>query len=258
MMIRNKRGISIMIGYVLLITVTMVISGIVYQWVKTYVPAEKADCPDGVSVFLKETVYDCTNKELTLTLKNNGRFNIAGYLIHGTINVSQELASEDLSEYTPLGEGKKAVLLPTLDNSMKPNDEINNVFNLNSTSFNQIYSIDIIPIRFQDKKRVNCAEGRVKETLTCYVAGSGSTCTPNTCLDLGYVCGSFSDGCGGTLDCGTCSSGFSCDASGQCISDSCTPAADPSLSGICGVENCGVATNTNGTCGTVDCGTCDS
>ena len=34
----------------------------------------------------------------------------------------------------------------------------------------------------------------------------------------------------------------------------CVPAIDPSLSGICGTQQCGPATN--GTCGTVSCGTC--
>lgn len=29
-------------------------------------------------------------------------------------------------------------------------------------------------------------------------------CTPQTCIDLGKDCGSWSDGCGGTIDCGIC------------------------------------------------------
>jgi hypothetical protein len=40
-------------------------------------------------------------------------------------------------------------------------------------------------------------------------------CTPKTCASLGDMCGSASDGCGGTLNCGTCSSGYSC-SSNQC------------------------------------------
>lgn len=40
-------------------------------------------------------------------------------------------------------------------------------------------------------------------------------CTPLTCNGYGYNCGSWSDGCGNTLDCGTCSSNYSC-ATGIC------------------------------------------
>ena len=35
-------------------------------------------------------------------------------------------------------------------------------------------------------------------------SGSGSGCTPTTCAAIGLSCGTASDGCGGTLACGTC------------------------------------------------------
>jgi len=41
-------------------------------------------------------------------------------------------------------------------------------------------------------------------------------CVPDTCAGLGYNCGSWSDGCGGTLSCGTCASGYTCTA-GTCV-----------------------------------------
>jgi len=41
-------------------------------------------------------------------------------------------------------------------------------------------------------------------------------CTPKTCSALNFGCGSQSDGCGGTLDCGTCASGKTCSA-GVCV-----------------------------------------
>ncbi len=43
-------------------------------------------------------------------------------------------------------------------------------------------------------------------------------CTPATCDALGYECGSWDDGCGGTLDCTTCGEGFAC-SSGTCIEE---------------------------------------
>ena len=42
-------------------------------------------------------------------------------------------------------------------------------------------------------------------------------CIPKTCQDLGKTCDSgWSDGCGGTLSCGSCNSGYTCNATGQC------------------------------------------
>jgi hypothetical protein len=53
-------------------------------------------------------------------------------------------------------------------------------------------------------------------------SGSGGTgveaCAPKTCGELGYHCGSASDGCGGTLDCGPCS------GDEACVSHSCEQA----------------------------------
>ncbi|MDD5012248.1 MAG: hypothetical protein PHQ66_01205 [Candidatus Nanoarchaeia archaeon] len=40
-------------------------------------------------------------------------------------------------------------------------------------------------------------------------------CTPKTCGSLGYNCEIWSDGCGGTVDCGTCADGAVC-SSGVC------------------------------------------
>ncbi|MDC0709548.1 hypothetical protein POL68_13845 [Stigmatella sp. ncwal1] len=40
------------------------------------------------------------------------------------------------------------------------------------------------------------------------------TCTPVSCEDRGAQCGSLSDGCGGTLQCGTCSGGTTCGGGG--------------------------------------------
>jgi len=37
-------------------------------------------------------------------------------------------------------------------------------------------------------------------------------CSPDTCAGLGYNCDSWSDNCGGTINCGTCASGYTCTA----------------------------------------------
>ena len=51
----------------------------------------------------------------------------------------------------------------------------------------------------------------------------GGTCTPVTCSSQGAQCGSIPDGCGGTLQCGTCGSGYTCNSSNTCVAS--TPPA---------------------------------
>lgn len=165
----DKKGVSIMIGYVLLVTSAIVMGSIVYQWMKTYVPTDSLECPEGVSIFI--TNINCAGDNLFVTLKNNGRFNIAGYFIHATNNSKQELATIDLSKYFASISGVKidnAILFgPSKDNSMKINEVIDERFNLT----NQVYSIEIIPIRYQEEKNkirlVSCGNAKVTELTNC-------------------------------------------------------------------------------------------
>jgi hypothetical protein len=48
----------------------------------------------------------------------------------------------------------------------------------------------------------------------CGYPDAGS-CTPRTCAQLGYDCGVNGDGCGGTIDCGTCTAPQICGGGGQ-------------------------------------------
>lgn len=73
---------------------------------------------------------------------------------------------------------------------------------------------------------------------------SGTCCGPTSCAAAGKVCGNYSDGCGTTLNCGTCPTGQTCTTAGQC----CTP--KECVAGI----SCGSQSNLCG--GTITCGTC--
>ena len=88
----------------------------------------------------------------------------------------------------------------------------------------------------------------------------GPICTPKTCASLGYTCGMAGDGCGHTLDCGTCTNpeycgggGFSkCGGNNGMTPDGgyiCTPKTCGQLGYDCGLagDQCG---------GIVNCGTC--
>jgi hypothetical protein len=56
-------------------------------------------------------------------------------------------------------------------------------------------------------------------------------CTPTTCAAAGATCGSISDGCEGTLDCGGCPGGMACGAAGVANQCGC-----PEVNEVCGEE----------------------
>ncbi|MFA5061457.1 MAG: hypothetical protein WC494_04045 [Candidatus Pacearchaeota archaeon] len=76
----SNRGISELIAYVLLITLTISISVLVYGWLKLYVaPGQESDCPEGVNLIISN--YRCSPGNLEVTIKNKGRFTIDGFYV---------------------------------------------------------------------------------------------------------------------------------------------------------------------------------
>ena len=75
-------------------------------------------------------------------------------------------------------------------------------------------------------------------------------CVPKTCATLGnYVCGSHSDGCGNTLNCGACGANQAC-AIGQCISTCTRHASKKCDSGkLCWYNSCDIKEDLAEDCG---------
>ena len=83
-----------------------------------------------------------------------------------------------------------------------------------------------------------------------------NTCSPTTCQLQNKNCGSISNGCGGSLNCGTCQSGYSCGTNNICVQNTNpNPVCTPTTCQIQG-KNCG--TISNGCGGSLNCGTCQS
>ncbi|GAG16259.1 unnamed protein product, partial [marine sediment metagenome] len=151
----------------------IVMGTIAYQWIRTYVPSEGLACPEDVSVFIKE--YACGGGEFNITLKNNGKFSIAGYFIHVTNESEQEIATTDISQNITLGgvsAGGAVIFVSASTNSMKPNEEKKSVFDLTGADItNKIELVQITPVRYHtvdNKLRfVSCGGAKIKEELTC-------------------------------------------------------------------------------------------
>ena len=178
--VKDKRGLSVIIGYVLLIVISIVMSVIVYQWLKTYVPKDIATCPDGTSMFIKVVNYNCTTGVLTVTVANTGRFGIDGYFIRASNKSDEELATIDISSNLITASPEERLVkisgseirFSNYENSLSPEDTGNinsNAFNV--LSYGRIYKIEVIPARIQEadnqKKLVMCGNVKAEEKLTC-------------------------------------------------------------------------------------------
>ena len=185
---KNKKGLSVIIGYVLLMAVSIFMSIMVYRWIKTYVPKDIESCPGGTSISIKEINYSCPdnpaeNQIINITLKNNGRFSLDGYFIRASNDTSSEsLANIDLVpkfiepndvERAKIVLGNQIKFHVSQDNSFSPGAITAQVysFDVNDYRENHIQSIEIIPIRrlvVDNKKRVAiCSDAKIKEQIIC-------------------------------------------------------------------------------------------
>ncbi len=108
--IKNKRAISEVVGYVLLISITIALSVLVFAWLKFYVNVEESEkCPEGVNLVIKS--YNCSTNlggRMEIVLQNKGLFSIAGFSLkvndapNATIGV-HELSSGETSMLLPPG-----------------------------------------------------------------------------------------------------------------------------------------------------------
>jgi len=166
---KNKRGVSEMIGYVLLIVGAIVMAGLVYGWMRSYVPRETVECPDGVSVFIKEASCTLENSKyiLNLSLENRGRFNVEGYFIKATDNVSQTIATVDISSNLSSGANANAGMVIFAATLEPGKDARTAIYDLTE----QIYSIEILPLMYEvidgKNKLVTCGNAKVKEKVSC-------------------------------------------------------------------------------------------
>jgi hypothetical protein len=170
----NKQGVSVMIEYVLLVTVAIIMGALVYAWIKSYVPTETLACPDGVSMAVSDFKYDCANS-LNITIKNTGRFSLAGYFIRAANSSGQDLAAIDLgsalnSNFGGYSVGSEILFHQEGGNSLLPDNSISQTFQIPAGT-GKIYFIELTAARYQtqdNKDRfVTCSDSTIKQEFIC-------------------------------------------------------------------------------------------
>ncbi len=170
----NKKGLSTMIGYVLLVGIVITMSAVVYVWLKSYVPSQQdLDCPDGVSMFATNVRCISSGEEyiVNLTIVNDGRFSLGGYLVSGVAE-GEEIATRDLVDEIPLINSENQIWLypgvvytPVKQNVLQPGDRKNSSLKITDK---EIAALVITPLRWSDKgSLITCAKNRFREELNC-------------------------------------------------------------------------------------------
>ncbi len=172
---KSKKAVSIIVGYVLLIVFAVVLGAIVYKWMKTYVPHEDFNCPEGTSLSIED--YNYSGGILSLSIKNNGNFNVGGYFIYASDSPNREFANLNISQMNmdsnAIIENGSIVIFGTIGeedkNSLAPKESEIDEYDLTTIS-GGIYSIEIIPIRWETRNRIinliSCKDAIISEKIS--------------------------------------------------------------------------------------------
>ena len=138
----NRKGVSEMISYVLLIVIAVAISILVYAFVSSYVLKVPESCPDDTSLAIQS--YNCYSsgsmKVMNVTIVNQGFHNVDGFMMYISNEVGKP-ADIALDEVGSSGEEGMIFFEPVLNASQTRN------FLFDYTSSNSVKKVEIKPFR---------------------------------------------------------------------------------------------------------------
>lgn len=155
----NKKAVSLMMSYVILISIGIALSLAVFIWLKAVSDVTPvADCEEGTSLILEDS--QCNGFSINLTLKNNGRFSISGILVSVGDNPDATPVEYLFPKAQLTGEGFY-LFSPVL----RPGDTENAVFEKGSTNLEYIRIVQIQPFIIDNRKKVFCSEAVIKQEI---------------------------------------------------------------------------------------------
>lgn len=173
----NKKAVSPLIGYIILVVIVVAMVPIVYTFLKSWTPtSDSLKCPDEVSIFVTET--NITEDILTIKVKNNGRFNLHGYYFYASNKSDKEEGTIDLSDedYFKNTEGESLKVFEGTsivtsnaggENPFKTGQEI--AFQFNISEIKPVYLVDITPVRYQKhegkRRKATCGNAKITKEI---------------------------------------------------------------------------------------------
>lgn len=160
MLHKNKKALSEVVGYAILIVIAISLSVMVYSFLRLYVPKEKVECNQEINLIIQD--YSCSSSanELNLTIANKGLFKAdAAYLRLGL--VGQKTKSQiNKNNFLLFGPGNSPGLNP--GESFSSNDYDN--FDV---SLSREYELELEPVVIINKQLVACQNSIITQLIEC-------------------------------------------------------------------------------------------
>ena len=178
MQIKSKKALSEVVSYVLLILIAITLSAVVFVFLKTQIPNGQTECPDKVSIIIKDYLCfrDGNSQNITnITFQNKGNFLVDGVFIR----FSNSSEGGNTSFLNPVGIVNKITGQQWKDGffyfgkniirplPLSPNREYTQGFNYSSMNGRLIKRIQIQPFISDEKseKVIICEKATITQEI---------------------------------------------------------------------------------------------
>jgi hypothetical protein len=179
----NKKGVSEMVSYVLLVIIAIGLGALVFTYLQVYVPKDKTICPEDTAISIES--YSCNytssanpKSNLSLTLSNKGLFTInAAYIRIGAEGRTvRELINDPRVTGNPssgfyLSRGLQAPSTPGTVTSaftgLLPGESTTRIYHPIQINRAGNYEIEIQPAVGTYNKLTICEKSTIVQKITC-------------------------------------------------------------------------------------------
>lgn len=151
---KDKRAISEIVSYVLIIVISLSLAVGVFSWMKLYIKEPPKECSEDVSIVIYDYICNSSTKMIDITFENRGLFKIDGFFIHASNKTDATEATQKLN--------LEEVIFPS---PMQPEEKVTKEFRF--AQIGNITLISIEPFKLIDKKKVACQKGFFKQKINC-------------------------------------------------------------------------------------------
>ncbi len=163
----NNKGVSVMIGYVLLISIAVALSTAVFFYLKLYLPDERPDCYQDINLVIDgaSCKKDSPNPGVStvyINFTNKGLFTVDGAFIK--IGDYDRIFRETLNKPE---EGLMSRCKNNNNLSLKPGEMFCRSYTYNNPLPGKLQEISVQPFIWIENKAVICPEAIVSRKIMC-------------------------------------------------------------------------------------------
>ncbi len=175
--IKNKKAVSNVIAYVLLIVIALSIGGFVVYSLSKMIPEERDKCPADVKLIIES--YNYESNILSAIINNYGLFDVDGFFVHAN-NRTEGLHKINLAKLSPYNS-------ENISHKLKPGESFE-FGTVDVSVHNQIISIEIEPYIINKKGEIIlCDSSIIKQSIfESAVEEEPPACT-NECSIVGEI-----------------------------------------------------------------------